>query len=83
MPREPVKAARGIRGTTTVPNLHEPLTSVTARAELHKPKTQDGIIAAARDMLRNGLTDYDVARVLRLDVQHVRRLIGAGCQACE
>jgi hypothetical protein len=46
------------------------------RAEQHKPRTAEGITAAAREMLRNGLTDHDAAYVLRLDVQQLRRLVG-------
>lgn len=52
------------------------------RAEAHKPRTKEGIIEAAREMLRNGLTDYDAAHVLKLDVEQVRRLIGE-CSTCE
>ncbi len=46
------------------------------RAELHKPLTREGIVAAARELLRTGLSDHDVAQVLKLDVQQLRRLVG-------
>jgi hypothetical protein len=51
-------------------------------AEAHKPQTAEGIAAAARELVRNGLTDHDVAHVLRLDVELVRRFLGH-CGTCE
>ena len=41
-----------------------------------------GLHSAELEMLRAGLTDHDVAAVLRLDVAGVRRLIGE-CQGCD
>jgi hypothetical protein len=56
--------------------------SYRERAAQHMPQSKEGLLHAAREMLRNGLTDHDVAHVLRLDVQQIRRLIGE-CPGCE
>lgn len=52
------------------------------RAREHAPQTVEGLRDAALEMLRNGLTDHDVAHVLQLDVNGVRRLVGE-CIGCE
>lgn len=62
--------------------LHASPTDYDRRAAEHAPQTAEGLRAAALEMLRSGLTDHDVAHVLRLDVNAVRRLIGA-CPGCE
>lgn len=51
------------------------------RATEHAPATAEGLRDAALEMLRSGLTDHDAAHVLRLDVNALRRLIGA-CPGC-
>lgn len=51
-------------------------------AELNKPKDVKGIRAAAQELACNGLSDYDVAYALRLDVNSVRQILGR-CGDCE
>ncbi len=57
------------------------MTDLDRRALEHAPRTIGELRAAAQAMLRDGLTDNDVARVLRLDVAAVRRLVGE-CLGC-
>jgi hypothetical protein len=51
-------------------------------AEMNKPQTPEGIVAAARELLHNGSTEFDVAHVLKVDVHQIRRLVGE-CPSCE
>ena len=52
------------------------------RAVEHRPETIEGLREAAMQLLRDGLTDHDVAQILELDVNAVRRLVGE-CIGCE
>jgi hypothetical protein len=38
--------------------------------------------AAAQQLIASGLTDHDVANILRLDVNQLRRIFGH-CSGCE
>jgi hypothetical protein len=60
--------------------------SLRARAEPHKPRTPEGICDAAGELLRQGLTEHDIAHVFCLDVAQIRQLLGerdAGGQQAE
>jgi metal-dependent amidase/aminoacylase/carboxypeptidase family protein len=51
------------------------------RANRHAPQSADELCQAARQMLRDGLSDHGVAAALGIDVTAVRRLI-AECNGC-
>jgi hypothetical protein len=51
-------------------------TSHRELAEPHRPSTPEGLASAAREPLRNGLTDHDIAHILRMDVAQIRQILG-------
>jgi hypothetical protein len=51
------------------------------RAELHAPKTTVEIERAARELAARGLGDHTVAHVLHMDVNALRRMLGAPATA--
>jgi hypothetical protein len=53
------------------------------RAELHAPKTIAEIEHAARQLAASGFGDHTVAHILRLDVNALRRMLGAPAGAAK
>lgn len=47
------------------------------RAEQHAPKTAEEIERAARELISSGLGEHTVAHILRMDVNALRRMLGA------
>lgn len=47
-------------------------------AQLHRPRTEDGMRIAARELARQRLSDRDIAQALQVDVAEVRRLLAQG-----
>lgn len=56
-------------------------TDYRSRAQQHAPRTAAEIVEAARNLAREGHTDYTIAQILSLDVTAVRRLLGE-CRDC-
>jgi hypothetical protein len=51
-------------------------TDYTRRAREHAPHTPQELSIAAQDLTGRGYGDYDIARILELDINATRRLIG-------
>jgi hypothetical protein len=51
-----------------------------ALAELHKPRTAEGLQEAARDLACRGFSDHGIAHALALDVQAVRAMLAASAE---
>ena len=70
--------AAGSAGTQAVTDFRD----YRQRAEQHAPvNTAEEMRAAAQNLLRDGFSDHGIAAALGLDVEAVRRLIGA-CPEC-